>query len=226
MEEKEIDLLELWKIIKKNFIKYVLVGIIFGMVSYAISMYMIAPKYESSVSLIVNSEEGKNNNLQYNDIQLNQKLVGTYTEIIKTRGIFDLVNNNLGLDISYDQFSKMVSVDSKNNTEIFEVKVRDTIPERAADIANETANVFKDSIVNIMKVDNVQVLDKAIVAEKPVSPNINKNVLLGFILGFILSIFISVLKFLTDTTIKTSEDITNEFGLPVIGMIPDKKTRS
>lgn len=224
MEEKEIDLLELWKVVKKNLIKYVLIGIIFALASYAISQYLITPKYESSVSLIVNSEEGRNNqgNIQLNELQLNQKLVGTYTQIIKTRGISDLVMNNLGLDLSHEKFLSMVSVSSKNNTEIFEVKVRDTIAQRAADIANETANVFKDSIVNIMKVDNVQVLDKAIVAKKPVSPNINKNVLLGFILGFILSMFISVLKFLTDTTIKTSEDITNEFGLPVIGIIPDR----
>ena len=117
----------------------------------------------------------------------------------------------------------MVSVESKNDTEIFEVKVVDTIPERAADIANETSNVFKDSIVKIMKVDNVQILDKAIVADKPSSPKIVKNTAIGFVLGFILSMFVSMIKLMTDTTIKTAEDITSEFGLPVIGMIPDRK---
>lgn len=225
MEEKEIDLVELWAVIKKNFIKYILFGILFGALMFAVSEFLITPKYESSVSLIVNSEENNNNqaNVQLNEIQVNQKLVGTYTEIIKTRGIADQVINNLDLDISYEDFSDMVSVESKNDTEIFEVKVVDTIPERAADIANETSNVFKDSIVKIMKVDNVQILDKAIVADKPSSPKIVKNTAIGFVLGFILSMFVSVIKLMTDTTIKTAEDITSEFGLPVIGMIPDRR---
>lgn len=224
MEEKEIDLLELWDVFKKNFIIYILIGILFGAIMFAVSEFLITPKYESSVSLIVNNDQNKNNqDIQLNDLQLNQKLVGTYTEIIKTRGISDMVINNLGLDLSYEEFSKMVSVSSKNDTEIFEVKVIDTIPQRAADIANETSNVFKDSIVKIMNVDNVQILDKAIVPEKPSSPKIMKNSAIGFALGFILSIFISVIKMLVDTTIKTSEDITKEFDLPVLGMIPDKK---
>lgn len=224
MEEKEIDLVELWEVIKKNFIKYILFGILFGTIIFAVSKFLITPKYESSASLIVNSEENENNqDVQLNDIQVNQKLVGTYTEIIKTRGIADLVIKNLGLDLTYEEFLDMVSVSSKNDTEIFEVIVEDTIPERAADIANETSNVFKDSIVKIMKVDNVQILDKAIVPDKPSSPKIFKNSAIGFVLGFILSMFVSVIKLMTDTTIKTAEDITSEFDLPVIGMIPDKK---
>lgn len=224
MEEKEIDLVELWGVLKKNFIKYILFGILFGTLLFALSEFVITPKYESSVSLIVNSEENKENqNVQLNEIQVNQKLVTTYSEIVKTRGIANQVINNLDLDIDYEDFSDMVSVESKNDTEIFEVKVVDTIPERAADIANETSNVFKDSIVKIMKVDNVQILDKAIVADKPSSPKIVKNTVIGFVLGFILSMFVSVIKLMTDTTIKTAEDITSEFGLPVIGMIPDRR---
>src|SRR5699024_4495974 len=109
-----------------------LFGILFGTLLFALSEFVITPKYESSVSLIVNSEENKENqNVQLNEIQVNQKLVTTYSEIVKTRGIADQVINNLDLDIDYEEFSDMVSVESKNDTEIFEVKVVDTIPERA-----------------------------------------------------------------------------------------------
>lgn len=225
MSEKEIDLIELWDIIKKNLIKIIFIGILFAIAMFAISKFLISPKYQSSVSLIVNKEEDRSNNdgIQLNDVQLNQKLVGTYTEIIKTRGIAEMVIKNLGLDLSYENFISMISVNSKNDTEIFEVSVKDTIPERASDIANETSKVFKDSIVKIMNVDNVQILDKAIVPEKPYSPNIIRNTAIGFLLGIMVSMFTSIIRFLTDTRIKSSEDITNEFGLPVIGIIPDKK---
>ncbi|MDO5047847.1 MAG: Wzz/FepE/Etk N-terminal domain-containing protein [Anaerococcus sp.] len=225
MEEREIDLLELFDIIKKNFFKIILVGLIFGLGAFLVSKFLIAPKYESSVSLIVNNNQPTENNeaLQLNDVQLNQKLVGTYTEIIKTRGIASMVIDNLGLDIDYEDFVSMVSVSSKNDTEIFEVSVRDTIPQRAADIANETSKVFKDAIVEIMNVNNVQILDEAIVAEDPYSPSVVRNTGLGFILGIFISIFIILVRSLLDTRIKSADDITDTFDLPVIGILPDRE---
>lgn len=225
MEEREIDLVELFKVFKKDLIKNILIGFVLAAIVFAVSKFVITPKYQSSVSLIVNSEQNQNNNdtLQLNDIQLNQKLVSTYAEIIKTRGISDQVINNLGLDIDYESLTKMISVSTKDNTEIFVVSVEDTNPQRAADIANETSNVFKNSIVNIMKIDNVQILDKGLVADNPSSPNIMRNTAMGFVLGFVLGVFITIIKLLTDTTVKSAEDITESFGLPVIGIIPDRK---
>lgn len=224
MEEKEIDLIELWEVIKKDLFRNILIGIVFAGAIFAISKFVITPKYQSSVSLIVNSEESSTNDgIQLNDIQLNQKLVGTYTEIIKTRSIAEIVINNLDLDLDYEEFSDKISVSSKNDTEVFEVRVEDTIPERAADIANETSKVFQDSIVKIMNVDNVQILDKAIVPEEPSSPNVLKNTIVGFVLGLLLGMFISIIKLLTDNTVNSEEDIRKEFDLPVIGILPDRK---
>lgn len=224
MEEKEIDLVELWEVMKKDLFRNILIGIVFAGVIFAISKFVVTPKYQSSVSLIVNSEESNTNDgIQLNDIQLNQKLVGTYTEIIKTRSIAEIVINNLDLDLDYEEFSDKISVSSKNDTEVFEVRVEDTIPERAADIANETSKVFQDSIVKIMNVDNVQILDKAIVPEEASSPNVLKNTIVGFVLGLLLGIFISIIKLLTDNTVNSEEDIRKEFDLPVIGILPDRK---
>ena len=74
-----------------------------------------------------------------------------------------------------------------------------------------------------MKVDNVQILDGATLPEKPSSPNIKKNTAIGVVLGLILGVMISIFKELADTTIKTQDDISQYFDLPVIGIIPDKK---
>ena len=109
------------------------------------------------------------------------------------------------------------------DTQIISVKVVDTIPERAQDIANETANIFKQSIGDIMNVDNVQILDGATLPEEPSSPKVMKNTAIGAILGFILAVAIAMIKELSDTRIKTSEDVTTEFDIPVLGLIPDRK---
>lgn len=213
--------------------KYTLLIIILGLlivgISFGLSSYVLTPKYDSNATMIVSNSTGTDNqnqqqtNVDYGQIQANKALISTYSEIVKSRGIADKVISNLNLDMDYEEFSEKVSIEPVKDTQIISVKVVDTIPERAQDIANETANIFKDSIGDIMKVDNVQILDGATLPERPSSPNIKKNTAIGVVLGLILGIMISIFKELADTTIKSQDDINKYFDLPVIGIIPDKK---
>lgn len=174
-------------------------------------------------STSTDSQNPQDSNVELGQIQANKALISTYSEIVKSRGIADKVISNLNLDMDYGEFSEKVSIEPVKDTQIISVKVVDTIPERAQNIANETANIFKDSIGDIMKVDNVQILDGATLPERPSSPNIKKNTAIGVVLGLILGIMISIIKELADTTIKSQDDINKYFDLPVIGIIPDKK---
>ena len=161
--------------------------------------------------------------VELGQIQANKALISTYSEIVKSKGIADRVIANLGLDMDYEVFSEKVSIEPVKDTQIISVKVVDTIPERAKDIANETANIFKSSIGDIMNVDNVQILDGATLPDDPSSPKIGKNTAIGLILGLILGIAIVMIKEVSDTRFNTSEDVTSEFDIPVLGLIPDRK---
>lgn len=204
-------------------------AILLGAVGYGVSKYVLTPKYDSNATMIVSnststdSQNPQDSNVELGQIQANKALISTYSEIVKSRGIADKVISNLNLDMDYGEFSEKVSIEPVKDTQIISVKVVDTIPERAQDIANETANIFKDSIGDIMKVDNVQILDGATLPSRPSSPNIKKNTAIGVALGLILGVMISIFKELADTTIKSQDDINKYFDLPVIGIIPDKK---
>jgi len=229
MDEQEIDLIELFNNIKKHTLLIIILGLLIGGISYGISSYVLTPKYDSNATMIVSnststdSQNSDQTNVDFGQIQANKALISTYSEIVKSRGIADKVISNLNLDMDYGEFSEKVSIEPVKDTQIISVKVVDTIPERAQDIANETANIFKDSIGDIMKVDNVQILDGATLPERPASPNIKKNTAVGVVLGLILGVIISIFKELSDTTIKSQDDINKYFDLPVIGIIPDKK---
>ncbi|WP_073998312.1 YveK family protein [Anaerococcus urinomassiliensis] len=229
MNEQEIDLIELFNNIKKHTLLIIILGLLIGGISYGISSFVLTPKYDSNATMIisnstnVDSQNMPQANVELSQINANKALISTYSEIVKSRGIADKVISNLNLDMDYEEFSEKVSIESVKDTQIISVMVVDTIPERAQDIANETANIFKDSIGDIMKVDNVQILDGATLPEKPSSPNIKKNTAIGVVLGLILGVMISIFKELADTTIKSQDDINKYFDLPVIGIIPDKK---
>lgn len=225
MEEREIDLLQIWSVFKKKLIYILLASLVMGAIFFGISKFVLTPKYKAESSIIIrqDTDSTTNSKMQINDLKFNQELVNTYSEIIKTRGIADLVIKNLNLDMTHEEFKSMVSVSTKSNTEIFNVSVVDVIPERAMDIANETTTVFKEAVKEIMKIDNVQILDKAIKPEKAISPKVNVNTVLGALVGFMLASLIFIFKELMDNTVKTADDFTKTFNLPVLGVIPDNK---
>lgn len=223
---EEISLLELWDALRKNLGKILGLGVLTAVLTFAVSYFLIIPKYEATTTLIVGKPESYSSSgegIQYNDVLLNQKLVSTYSEIMKSRGIADRVIQNLGLNFDLQRFQQALNVRTVNDTEIISVKVTDTIPERAMDIANETAEIFQEEVQSIMKVDNVQIIDAAILPEKPVSPRSAMNGAIGLVLGLMLGVFLALIKEFTDNTIKDADDLTNTFGLPVLGNIPKVK---
>lgn len=229
MNEQEIDLIELSKKIGKHLPMIIIFSIIVGAASFLLSKFIITPKYDSNTTMIVSNSNQNNDpnnpqtNVELGQIQANKALISTYSEIVKSKGIAERVIKNLGLDMDYEEFSSKVSIEPVKDTQIISVKVVDTIPERAMDIANETANIFKSSIGEIMNVDNVQILDGAILPEEASSPNVKKNTAIGIILGFVLGVAVVLFKEIADSSVKSSEEVTEYFDIPVIGIIPDSE---
>lgn len=220
---EEISLREIFLIFRRRmwliFILVILSIIVSGIVSY----YVLVPEYETFITLMVGKPkdyQSLDNQLEYNDLLLNQRLVSTYGEIVKSRVVTDKVIENLGLDMSFADFGKKVSVSLVKDTEIIKLIVTDEDPILAAKIANETAEVFMESVKDIMMVENIQIIDEAQVPKKPISPRPKLNMAIAGILGLMVGIFLSFLLEYLDNTIKTPEDVEKYLGLSVIGTIP------
>ena len=216
---EEIDLKELFDYFKS---KLVIISIIIVIVLGICNIYTILtriPMYRSDTTIVLVSE---NQNESYNstELQMNKNLVGTYSEIIKSRKVLEPVIQNLGLDYSYVELKGNVTVASVTNTEIIRIAVADKDSETATRIANEIANVFTTEIQKIYKLNNVSVVDKAEDSMKPYNVNYIKDNIIYLAIGFVLSCGLIFIKFYFDTTIKTSEEIENKLGLTVIGIVP------
>lgn len=216
---EEIDLKELFDYFKSK-VLWVLVAVILAIgVGNVYTILTRIPMYKSSTTIVLVSE---NTNETYNntDLQMNKNLVGTYSEIIKSRKVIEPVISNLGLSYTYEQLRSKVSVESVTNTEIIRVAVSDDEAQTATRIANEIASVFTTEIQKIYKLNNVSIVDKAVVATKPYNVNYLKDIVIYTAIGMVLSCGIIFIKFYFDTTIKTSEEIENKLGLTVLGIVP------
>lgn len=58
----------------------------------------------------------------------------------------------------------------------------------------------------------------------PVKPNKKLNVLLAFVVGLMAAVGLAFLLEFLDNTIKTSSDVEELLGIPVLGVISNNKT--
>ena len=219
---EEISLREIYYILKKRMGMITILLILSLAVSAVVSFYVLDKQYQANTTLMVGRPKDyvTENKLEYNDLLLNQRLVSTYGELIKTRTVADRVIENMGLSLTYSQLREKLNVSLVKDTEIISISVMDTDPALAADIANETAAVFMETVQEIMKVENIQVIDTAQVPTSPVQPRPMMNIAIAGVLAIMLGVFIAFLIEFLDTTIKTPEDVEKNLGLPVIGSIP------
>lgn len=219
---EEISLKELFFILRKRISLIIVLFIIGVATAGGLSYYVLKPEYQTFTTLMVGKPKDyqMESKLEYNDLILNQKLVSTYGELVKSRIVTDKVINNLGLDISYGSFRNKVAVNLVKDTEIIKIQVTDSDNILAADIANETAMVFMESVKDIMKIENIQVIDTAQAPDRPIKPRPMLNMAIAGVLGIMAGVFLTFLIEFLDNTLKNTEDVDKHLGLPVLGVIP------
>jgi len=220
--ELEIDLMEYIHIIRRRLWLIILVTVLAVAASGAISFFVLDPVYQASTTVMVGKPVSyvDGSQLQIQDLNLNQRLARTYGEIVKSRVVSEEVIYQLNLNITPDQLKEKTAVNLVKDTEFITINVTDTDPEKAAAIANKLADVFKKRVMTMMKVDNVQVLDNAIIPTSPIKPNKMMNMAIAGVLGMMVSLFVIFLLEYLDNTIKTAEDVERHLQLNVIGAIP------
>ncbi|MZQ98842.1 MAG: capsular biosynthesis protein [Acidaminobacter sp.] len=218
-----LDLRELFYMLLKHIKLIVTLTLLSVMISAGVSNFLITPEYETFTTLMLGKpvEELTTNQINNQGILTNQQLIGTYAEIAKSKVVINKVVNDLGNTMSPGELRSKISVTLLNNTAVIKVAVRDTDPERAALIANEMAKTFMEEVSEIMKIENVQVIDPAEVPSGPISPRISMNLAISLVLGLMLGIFVSFMLEFLDRSIKTPEEVQQLLGLPVLGMIPE-----
>ena len=216
---EEIDLKEMFDYFKSKFLWIILAIVVTIIVGNTYTVVTRVPMYRSDTTIVLVSE---NQTESYNstELQLNKNLVGTYSEIIKSRRVLEPVIENLGLEYNYTELKSNVNVSSVTNAEIIRITVGDKDAQVATSIANEIANVFSTEVQKIYKLNNVSVVDKAVDSVKPYNINYFKDNVIYAGIAIMLSCGIIFIKFYFDTSIKTSEEIENKLGMTILGIVP------
>lgn len=218
--ETELDLRELFIIVRKRILLILIVTLASTLVSAGVSYFVLKPSYKADISVIIGKPTVDGKTVSYNDVIMYQKLVKTYGELAKSRTVADHVIQSLGLDITPGQLQGMISVAPKGDTEFITMSVTSGDAELSMKIANQLALSLDRIGQEVKQEDNVQLLDEALLPTGPSSPRPLLNMAIAFFLGLMVSVGIVFLLEYIDSTIKSQDDVEKLIGIPVIGIIP------
>lgn len=224
---EELDLKELLNIFWSRRIYIVIIVAIFVVIGVIYSYIFVTPKYQSATTIILAkssaSTSGNNSGdtITTTDLTLNQKLVSTYTELIKSKNILSEVISDLKIQKTEGELRNNITVSAVKDTDLIKITVADVKPEVAQKIASRIADIFIEKVANgVYNINNVQVWDKAEIATSPYNVNHMKDLVIFAFIGLVIAVIYALIANMLDTSVKTKEDVEKKIGLSVLTTIP------
>lgn len=224
MNEEIIKIEDIMDVLKKRWKMILSITLIATIFSAIISFFIISPKYEASTKVFIGKENSQGQEQVYNsnDVQMYQKLLKTYAEVIQTNDLVERAINSEKLDLVSEDVLKGLTVTPRADTQILEISYTSTDKVLAKEVVDSITNEFIKSSTELIPNGNVKVIERVKVPESPVSPNKKMNIAIAFLLGLMVSVGASFLIEFMDNTFKNKEQAEEILGLPVIGVIPDE----
>lgn len=218
-EDVEIDLVEMWQVIKKQFGLLVIIVILCAVLAGVISKFFIAPKYTSSSTIFLTPSISETGVVDYTSQNSNEKLVNNVMALLVQDNILSEVAKQTGME-SVEDLRNQIKVSNDTNTTLVKVEATTLDPKLSKNIVNSTVNVFIDTMQENLNLKNIEIVDKAKLSYEPSGPNVKKNILMGAAAGFVIDALIVVLKVLTNTKLKSKEEAEKYLKLPVFCELP------
>lgn len=216
--ENSVDLIKIWRIIKRNFNLIIILPIVGLIIGLLCSLILVQPMFQASTQVIVNEKES-DSAMQAQQVQSNIQLVNTYAEIATSPRMLEEVSKELDNKYSAKELSSMISATSETESQILNIAVESANKNDSEKIANVFSEVFSDETPKIMNIDNVSILSKADDTATQTEPKMLLNALLGIVIGLMVAAVVIVLREIFDTRIKNEQDVQDELDIPVLGSI-------
>ncbi|MEU2268478.1 polysaccharide biosynthesis tyrosine autokinase [Streptomyces olindensis] len=201
------------------------------------------PVYEARTQLFVATRNSEDMVQLTQGQSFSQARVQSYASIVTTSQVTQPVVRALRLRTTPEELASRISAEAPLNTVLINISVRDTVPERAAAIANTVARRFTYVVEQLetppsptpprqtddrrppppVSPVSLGITEKAATPSAPVSPRPLLNLAVGVLGGLLVGAGLVILRETLDTTLKTSRALAEFSGLPGLGSIPYDK---
>lgn len=213
-EESAIELMDILYIVVRRWklILLILVPFITGGIFYAKTRPI---KYSAETTLMISR------NRYMGEDSFSPKLMGTYTEIARSKSTMKRVIQKYDLGISADGLAGSILVKPVKDTEFIVISHSGADPAMTAAVTNEIAIEFMKRVKEVMGYDNLNVLEKAEVPRAPLPTQGMKIILFTLIAGVMCGTGIAFLVEFLFGKLRKPTDIKNILGYELLGTVSD-----
>lgn len=218
--ERTYTVYEVLKILKKRIILIISLFILCVGITVSLLFFVLQPIYGAQTQILVIQQNGTES-YTWDNTETDLRLINTYNVIIKSPAILNQVIERLDLKQSSEQLMKQIVVSNESDSQVVTIEVEDESLQNAVAISNAVAEVFKEEIPRLMRVDNITILSAATQEEntEPVKPNKLLFISIAALVGVLLGGGVALLLEALDTTIKSERDIEEILKLPIMGVV-------
>lgn len=219
---KEVKFEDVFRSLKNNLRLILISTLSVTLVSAIITFFFIPPEYEASTKVYIGKERFKNVSTTYTNEEINmyQRLIKTYSELVKTKDLVRKSISNVGQDISVNEVLSKLQAISIADTQILQIKYVSDSREEAYDMVYGITEEFMKLSKKLYPKGNVHIIQQPIVPEIPVGPNKKMNVAIGALLGMMIGLGVTFLKEFINNTYSNKEEVERDLEIPCIGIIP------
>lgn len=187
----------------------------------------LQPKvYAASSSGFVTSGSGGDPGLDSLNDSLSKSRAASYVVLAKDRETASIVIDDLGLDTAPEALVGSIDAAQTPETVIIQITARAGTPEEAQELADAWVGALAERVSDIESAKGgqgmrIEVSESAQLPTSPVSPQVERNVLLGAVLGALLGAGYAVARTLLDRRLRSAEDVERASKLAVVGSVPD-----
>lgn len=218
---QKIELQDILRLLKRQIILIIVSSLLGASLLGVYSFFTSKDTYNLQANLVLSprNEVG----FQVQDFTIYEKMLGTYIELGKTEALRKRVQEAVSLEVK----QSIVSTDliARPNSQILVVRIvgtdeyhLDSYMRRYLDVYQEmSSESLQEFHLKLLSIDSIKI-NRVLVKHV-------LNVILGFFVGIISSIVLLILSYLLQDKVKSANELSKLFDLPLLGIIPKDKSQ-
>ena len=204
MQDRKIEIKELFELFKKKFWIIIVITAIFAAIGYQ-SASQLTTSYQARVKVYIGDSSNVMTGYMSDNVYYYNDFIASFKEIIMIEDFLNETLEKYDLGLTAGQVSGALSFTQKEGySPILEINYRSWSQELAGEVLDVLAKEFAQQAQKIMPDVQVQVIDS--VKVYPIVPNQTAPIRNGILIGIVLSVgLILVLDYLDDTIRKKEE---------------------
>ena len=229
MSHTDFNLGDFLRVLKRWLALVIILPVISGTAAFAYFYVTYVPQFTSTAIVACSAKQASSGNIAGSDLSASKEAANLFKHMITLsptlQSASEILHENTKIDYSgYTSatLAGMVSVSQVEDTYFLNISATATNRWVACDVANAVAQAS----VNLagengeLGFGKISVLINAEVPTVEDGSNMWMNVALATLVGFAAAVAIVYIRYLTDDSIKTQEDILRSYNIPVLGVIP------